>query len=123
MMDAEPAAPSAALLAFLEQRHPNGASDDAHHARVLKELQAKMDRLQDVHRTRISALRAARALGGKICDAGRVWARSLTLGANAAQADDETTASTLVRALDRRLLSLTLAGFAEIECVGAGKRQ
>jgi hypothetical protein len=108
-------APARGIQDFLDQKNALGETDEAYHWCCQDELDRGAALLRQHHAHRIEQLRAARAFGAKIAQAARAWAVGLGDGAGAANADDDLASGAMTRALDGRLLSLSLAGFAEIE--------
>lgn len=114
-MDIEPVAPSPAIQKFLDRRHIYGEDEDDNYNNLQKSLQKKAALLEQYHQHQMKQIHASRAYGIELVKAARTWAEALGKGAIAGHATAELQATELMRNLDSRLLSLTVAGFAEIE--------
>ena len=107
------------LREFLAQKDAFGDADpDAYFNRLQDELDRAEALVRQQHDDRVRQINAVREYGRSITDAARdAWAGGLGEGASEANATDKISSGALVRSADARLLSLALAGYAEIEYV------
>jgi len=116
-MDVDGTAAVTSIESFLADRFLYGGDEEENFKNLNLELEKKRSLLRKQHVHQVKQIEACKAVARKLVQTGFAWAQSLGTGANAANSDDYLGAAALVRNLDGRLLSLGLAGYAEIECV------
>lgn len=109
--------PSEQLQKFTAKANPQGESEEAYFKRQMQSLEQKKKFLEKLYQKRISLLQSVKQHGASLAKVAQKTAVALEQGASKSMCQSTLINQELLRATDRHLLSLSIAGFAEIEFV------